>query len=309
GRCGRRGRGFFLGHGSIGTSFPFGAKPPPIAYHKVLFLLSHTSSIPQTLAALQMAVVGQIAPLRGIRRQDAIIRPAPLPERQFPALRPASPQLDSRPCICRLATNVAQPNVPVTRAQRNGGDAGDLGHCPPLRLMLAQCLGTILKLEPHESSMHLAARTNAFHDLLANVASLGEVQSLGLTGLLWEVAITYVLPVLRNPVQDPPPLQRLYADVRRAWEATAEQAALAFVFGHGHPYFVPARLVLRATYDHNGQAVDREFANLQRLHTPYIYAGCGQRFLRLGATESRGEDRSFSHLHFVHDDVAFHGGE
>src|SRR5215472_1671295 len=171
-------------------------------------------------------------------------------------------QIHIRAGFSHLATNVAHPNIPFTCTQGNGGRAGDLGQGPPLSLMLAQCRRTIFELEPHEFSMHLAARTYAFHDLLANVASLAEIQGLSLPGLLRQIAVTDILPVLGDAVQDAPPFQRLNADVLRAWKETAEHATLAFVFGHGHPYFVPARLVLRATYDHNGQAVDREFANL-----------------------------------------------
>src|SRR5262249_26053600 len=110
----------------------------------------------------------------------------------------------------------------------------------------------VFKLEPGKLAMHLATRADAFHDLLADVTPFIEIESLGLSRLLGEIAIAYVLAVLRNAVEDPPPLQGLNADVLRVWEAPGEHAILAFVLWHGHPYFVPARLVLRAPNDHNG---------------------------------------------------------
>src|SRR5260370_7968603 len=84
--------------------------------------------------------------------------------------------------------------------------------------------------------MYLAARTNPFNNLLANVASFVEIQSLGLSGLLGQIAIPYVLAILRNAVENAPPLKGLRSDHLPTDHTTA-------ALFHVKPTLVPTRFV------------------------------------------------------------------
>src|SRR5262245_24473077 len=163
-------------------------------------------------------------------------------ERELDDFRLTSIQIYLGAHLSRLAANVAQSDMPYAGTRWDSRHAGDFCQGAPTRFIFAQGGRALFKLEPGKLAMHLAARADAFHVLLADVTALGEIESLGLSLLLWEIAIPYVLAILRNAVEYPPPLQSLNPDVLRAWEASGEHATLAFVFGHGHPYFVPARL-------------------------------------------------------------------
>src|SRR5580704_4290700 len=57
--------------------------------------------------------------------------------------------------------------------------------------------------------MHVAARTNPLHDLLAEVTALGEVERAVLSGLLGQVAVTNVYAVKRCSLQYPQPFEAL----------------------------------------------------------------------------------------------------
>ena len=57
--------------------------------------------------------------------------------------------------------------------------------------------------------MHVASGANAFDDLLAEVAALGEVEGLGLAGLLREVAIADVRTVLKCAGEKAKPVEGL----------------------------------------------------------------------------------------------------
>jgi hypothetical protein len=61
-----------------------------------------------------------------------------------------------------------------------GGFAVGFQHC-------GQCRGRVGELELRELAVDLASGADALDDLLAEVAALGEVQRVGLAGLLREV--------------------------------------------------------------------------------------------------------------------------
>ncbi len=64
--------------------------------------------------------------------------------------------------------------------------------------------------------MHIAARANALHDLLADVAALAEIQRMLLPGFLRQVAIAKINAVTRYSPDDAIELEGLAADGRCA---------------------------------------------------------------------------------------------
>ena len=57
--------------------------------------------------------------------------------------------------------------------------------------------------------MDIAARANALHDLLAEVASFGEVQGAVLSGFLRELAVADIGAIERGSFEDSQPLEAL----------------------------------------------------------------------------------------------------
>src|SRR5206468_9099493 len=53
-----------------------------------------------------------------------------------------------------------------------------------------------------EFAAHVATRTDPLHDLLPDVAALTEMESAGLFGFLWQVALANILAILGDPQRD-----------------------------------------------------------------------------------------------------------
>ena len=64
--------------------------------------------------------------------------------------------------------------------------------------------------------MHVAARANALHDLLPEIATLAEVQRTRLRGFLWQVALGDVDTVDRNSLRHAECVQRCRSHRGRA---------------------------------------------------------------------------------------------
>src|SRR5262249_7765872 len=155
-----------------------GAKTAAIAYDKILFLVSHTSSIQ-----------------RSVRLRTGLDCKGRLYDSRF---MPTQIQLGIG--IRGLTADVAHPNMFFALGARPGYGACALGECAAVAIKLPWRRQTAFELKAGKLAMHLAARADALHNLLANVTALGEVKRLRLPGLLGQIAVADVLAVLGNAV-------------------------------------------------------------------------------------------------------------
>src|SRR6266849_472637 len=88
----------------------------------------------------------------------------------------------------------------------------DFSQSATVRFKLSRRDQRIAKVKANKFAMHLTTGTDAFHDLLADIATLGEVERLCLSGLLRQIAIANVLSILRDTVQNAPLLQSFRSD-------------------------------------------------------------------------------------------------
>ena len=118
---------------------------------------------------------------------------------------------------CGFATGVAEGKAPIecfapdisesqldrSGGKRNGQSAGEFADRLAVGLEggAGRCEVAGEK-KGVEGAMHVAARADAFDDLLAEVAALGKVQSAGLFGLLWELAVADVYTVARRAFEE-----------------------------------------------------------------------------------------------------------
>src|SRR5262249_44463545 len=150
-------------------------------------------------------------------------------------------------------TNVPESNMLLLTVNRYGRSACDLGEGSPVLLKLARRGWSGFKFEAGKLTMHLAARTYALDDLLADVAAFIEVERLHLFRLLRQVFVTDVLTILWDSVRHAPPLQGLSSHHARSRLGLKRKHALPI---RRRPNFVPARLVLRAAHNRDFGVVE-----------------------------------------------------
>src|SRR3984885_14827250 len=150
--------------------------------------------------------------------------------------------------------------IALAVVERGAGDAPGWGAgCGDFE---RQCGGFGRECELREAAMHCAAGANAFDDLLAEVAALGEVQRASLAGLLWQIALAEVDAIARGAFQHAQSFRG--ADTARdgpGGEQNIPQHADAFV---GAPQLEAWHGGGVATGELDGHAADA------RLHEPEI---------------------------------------
>ncbi len=95
-----------------------------------------------------------------------------------------------------LAPHISQRQRPLATRKWNPRCAGDLAHILVAGADFGSRLGSRRRISFHfeadKHAMHVAARANALHDLLPDVAAFGEVQRVLLAGLLRQIAFSQI---------------------------------------------------------------------------------------------------------------------
>src|SRR5271166_3763633 len=116
-----------------------------------------------------------------------------------------------------LASQITQCDRAISAGQRQNRVARDLAHFFFLGHDLRSRFGErALYLERRELPVHSALRADALHNLLADIAALGEIQRTSLAGFLWQVALADVPAKLRSAACNAEKIQRSSARGPRA---------------------------------------------------------------------------------------------
>src|SRR6185312_2371702 len=96
----------------------------------------------------------------------------------------------------RSRGNGFAPNIPQSQASlrargRNTTSRSNFSQHASFRLMLTRRRGA-LEFEAGELAMDLASRANTFHDLLADITALVEIECLLLLGLMRQIAVANI---------------------------------------------------------------------------------------------------------------------
>jgi len=109
--------------------------------------------------------------------------------------------------------DIAQSQQSVSVIGRDAADARKLAYFPAIGLEFrASSRQFAFQHKPLELAMHIAARADAFHDLLPDVATFGEVEGVLLIGFLRKIAISNIRSVFGKSNHDTELFQRLAAD-------------------------------------------------------------------------------------------------
>jgi hypothetical protein len=113
----------------------------------------------------------------------------------------------------RLAARIAETDLeslPGLAGEGQRGHAGQLSHGLARGLKRrARGWKYALQAKDHKRAMHIASRADALDDLLAEIASLVEVQRSLLVGLLREIAITNIDAIEGSSLEQTEVLNRL----------------------------------------------------------------------------------------------------
>ena len=108
--------------------------------------------------------------------------------RQSDRHRNASRILERKTAVEGFTPNITERKLNDSRRQWDGRDAGEFSDS--FALGFERCTNrrkSAVQLESSEGAVDIAPRADAFDDLLAEIAALGEVQSADLAGLLRQV--------------------------------------------------------------------------------------------------------------------------
>src|ERR1700756_3001048 len=105
--------------------------------------------------------------------------------------------------------DISERDGPLSLSQGQGSHAGDLAYLLAIHFKLRSWRGQgTLDKKAGERTMHTTARANAFHNLLPDVAALGETQRPHLFGFLGKITVMDVPSVGRNAGRDAIQFQR-----------------------------------------------------------------------------------------------------
>src|ERR1022692_792204 len=209
---------------------------------------------------------------------------------------------------CGFAPRVAERQRPLATGKWNPRHAGYLSHIlvvganfGPRRRKLASRMS--LHFEAGEHAMHVAARANSLHDLLPDVAALGEIQRVLLSSFLRQIAFPKINCKARYSSDDAIEFEGIAAPGR---EAGRDQRIPDCVHVLGsEPDLESIHLRLRATRDGNPNIAPHCVDHLPRFELRDVQTGRRQYLTRLRAGHANRAQlvADVGDLDIVHDDV------
>src|SRR5664279_2490030 len=160
-----------------------------------------------------------------------------------------------------------------------------------------------LHFEAGEHPMHVAARADSLHDLLPDVAALGEIQRVLLSGLLRQIAFSKINSKARYPSDDAIEFEGVAADGCGAGRDQGVPDCIHVL--RGKPDLESIHLRLRAAREGNTNIAPYGVDHLPEFELRDVQTGSRQNFARLRACHAnRGElVADVGDLDVVHDDV------
>src|SRR5664279_957806 len=161
-----------------------------------------------------------------------------------------------------------------------------------------------LHFEASEHAMHVAARADSFHDLLPDVAALGEIQRVLLSGLLRQIAFAKINSKARYPSDDAIEFKGIAAGRHGAGQDQGVPDCIHVL--RGKPDLESIHLRLRAAREGNPNSAPHSVDHLPEFELRDVQTGSRQNFARLRTCHAnRGElVADVGNLDVVHDDVA-----
>src|SRR5664279_4808309 len=160
-----------------------------------------------------------------------------------------------------------------------------------------------LHFEASEHAMHVAARADSLHDLLPDVAALGEIQRVLLSGLLRQIAFAKINSKARYPSDDGIEFKGIAAGRHGAGQDQGVPDCIHVL--RGKPDLESIHLRLRAARDGDANFAPYGVDHLPGFELRDVQTGSRQNFARLRACHAnRGElVADVGNLDVVHDDV------
>src|ERR1039458_9005423 len=207
-----------------------------------------------------------------------------------------------------FAPHIAERQRPLATGKWNPRRAGDLSHILVVRADLGsrrRKLGSRMSLhfEAGEHAMHVAARANSLHNLLPDVAALGEIQRVLLSRLLRQIAFPKINSEARCSPDDAIEFEGIAAHGR---EAGRDQRVPDCVHVLGsEPDLESIHLRLRATRNGNPNIAPHCVDHLPRFELRDVQTGRRQYHTRLRAGHANRAQlvADVGDLDIVHDEI------
>src|SRR5664280_1682565 len=215
---------------------------------------------------------------------------------------------------CGFAPRGAERQRPLATRKRNPRRAGYLSHILVVGTDLASGRRKLrnrmsLHFEAGEHPMHVAARADSLHDLLPDVAALGEIQRVLLSRLLRQIAFAKINSEARYSSDDAIEFEGIAAGGRGAGRDQGVPDCIHVL--RGKPDLESIHLWLGATREGNPDSAPYGVDHLPGFELRDIQAGSRQNFACLRAVHAnRGElVTDVGDLDVVHDLSLIHISE